>query len=113
MLRLPRCHLLEPDDRLDGFDLTEDSGGLVSPDRQWSSSRAVSWVTPACPGGRLRQRSRWPRISLMRAFSVAFSVKGSSCCVVRLGCAIGTKYSLRRRSGSIIEVKAPLWSKAQ
>jgi hypothetical protein len=110
MLRLPRRHLLEPDDRLDSFDLTEEQGGFVSPDRQWSSSRAVSWVTPACPAGRLRQRSRWPRISL---FSIASSAKGRLSWRTLLGCAIGTKYSLRRRPGSIIEVKVPLWSKAQ
>jgi hypothetical protein len=31
MLRLPRCHLFEPNDGLDGFDLTEEEGRLRFP----------------------------------------------------------------------------------
>jgi hypothetical protein len=34
MLRLPRCDLLEPDDRLDGLDLAEEQRRLCPPNRQ-------------------------------------------------------------------------------
>jgi hypothetical protein len=50
---------------------------------------------------------------LIGAFSVASSAKGRLSCHTLLGWAIGTKDSLRRRPGSIIEVNAPLSSKAQ
>jgi hypothetical protein len=50
---------------------------------------------------------------LIRAFSVASSAKGRLSCRVLRGWAIGTKYSLRRRPSLIVDVNAPLSSKAQ